>query len=84
MWALWFQRCDFITMCNRDVLIYFFCSFKGIDETVKQVKSLGGRCNGYIVDISKKEEVYKAAEVIRKEIGNVSNIKFELLYSKLK
>lgn len=50
------------------LLIYF----KGIDETVKQVKSLGGRCNGYVVDISKKEEVYKAGDVIRKEIGNVS------------
>lgn len=56
----------------------FFLYLKGIDETVKQVKSLGGRCNGYVVDISKKEEVYKAAEVIRKEIGNVSSPKFKL------
>ncbi|KAG4073001.1 hypothetical protein HA402_009420 [Bradysia odoriphaga] len=45
---------------------------EGIDETVRQVKSIGGRCNGYVVDISKKEEVYKSAETIRKEIGNVS------------
>lgn len=57
-----------------------FLNPEGIDETVKQVKSLGGRCNGYVVDISKKEEVYKAAEVIRKEIGNVSILKFKLFY----
>lgn len=51
-----------------------FLYSEGIDETVKQVKSVGGRCNGYVVDISKKEEVYKAAELIRNEIGNVSKI----------
>lgn len=41
---------------------------------MRQVKSIGGRCNGYVVDISKKEEVYAAAETIRQEIGNVSMI----------
>lgn len=36
------------------------------------VEAEGGYCKGYVVDISKKEEVYKAAEVIRNEIGDVS------------
>lgn len=36
------------------------------------VEAEGGKCKGYVVDISKKEEVYKAAEVVRKEVGDVS------------
>ncbi|XP_055541727.1 estradiol 17-beta-dehydrogenase 11 [Wyeomyia smithii] len=44
----------------------------GIDETVKIVQSLGGFCKGYIVDISNREEVYKCADKVREEIGEVS------------
>lgn len=36
------------------------------------VEECGGFCKGYVVDISKKEEVYQAAEVIRHEVGDVS------------
>ncbi|XP_004524797.1 estradiol 17-beta-dehydrogenase 11 [Ceratitis capitata] len=45
---------------------------EGIKETIEIVESEGGYCKGYAVDISKKEEVYKAAEVIRNEIGDVT------------
>ena len=38
------------------------------------VEECGGFCKGYVVDISKKEEVYKAAEVITHEIGDVSRL----------
>jgi len=44
----------------------------GIAETVEIVEEAGGYCKGYVVDISKKEEVYKAADVIREEVGDVS------------
>lgn len=43
-----------------------------IDETCKIINSMGGYCKGYVVDISKKEEVYKMAEEIRNRIGDVS------------
>ncbi|XP_030239103.1 epidermal retinol dehydrogenase 2, partial [Drosophila navojoa] len=45
---------------------------KGIAETIQIVEAAGGYCKGYVVDISKKEEVYKAADVIRAEVGDVS------------
>ncbi|XP_046812088.1 epidermal retinol dehydrogenase 2-like, partial [Lucilia cuprina] len=45
---------------------------QGINETVKMVEECGGFCKGYVVDISKKEEVYQAAEVIKHEVGDVS------------
>jgi hypothetical protein len=49
-----------------------FLTFPGIDETVKIVESMGGFCKGYKIDISKKEEVYKAADEIRMSVGDVS------------
>ncbi|XP_058450993.1 short-chain dehydrogenase/reductase family 16C member 6 [Malaya genurostris] len=44
----------------------------GIDETVKIVQSVGGFCKGYKVDISNREEVYKCADKVREEVGEVS------------
>ncbi|XP_022224449.2 estradiol 17-beta-dehydrogenase 11 [Drosophila obscura] len=45
---------------------------KGIAETIEIVEEAGGYCKGYVVDISKKEEVYKAADVIREEVGDIT------------
>ena len=44
----------------------------GIRQTIKMVEAEGGKCKGYVVDISKKEEVYKAAEIVKREVGDVS------------
>lgn len=44
----------------------------GIDETIELIRANGGTCVGYKVDISKKEEVYKAADAIRRDVGDVS------------
>jgi all-trans-retinol dehydrogenase (NAD+) len=46
----------------------------GLDESVKIIESLGGWCRGQIVDISRREEVYKAADEIKSKYGNVSAI----------
>jgi len=51
----------------------------GIAETVEIVEEAGGYCKGYVVDISKKEEVYKAADVIREEVGDVSTQRIYIL-----
>lgn len=44
----------------------------GIDETVELLRANGGKCIGYRVDISKKEEVYAAANSIRSDVGDVT------------
>ena len=44
----------------------------GLDESVKIIESMNGWCRGYIVDVSKREEVYKAAEDIKANVGDVS------------
>lgn len=48
------------------------CLFAGIEETVGLIRANGGTCVGYQVDIARKEEVYKGADVIRAEVGDVS------------
>jgi hypothetical protein len=55
----------------------FFISLfliSALDESKKIVDSMGGWCRAQIVDISRREEVYKAAEEIKNEYGNVSCI----------
>ncbi|KAF7993621.1 hypothetical protein HCN44_010216 [Aphidius gifuensis] len=44
----------------------------GIEKVVNEIKSLNGNCTGYICDITKKNEVYKIAKTVKKEIGNVT------------
>jgi len=59
--------------------LYYKPLFAGIAETVEIVEEAGGYCKGYVVDISKKEEVYKAADVIREEVGDVSTQRIYIL-----
>lgn len=44
----------------------------GIDETVRIIHANGGKCVGYKVDISKREEVYNAAEIVRRDVGSIT------------
>ncbi|KAH8262607.1 hypothetical protein KR026_002467 [Drosophila bipectinata] len=62
---------DHVTI-KRNFVYILFKTLSGIAETVEIVKEAGGYCKGYVVDISKKEEVYKAADVIREEVGDVT------------
>lgn len=47
-------------------------SNEGLKETTTILQAMGGEYNEFIVDISKKEDVYKAADHIRATIGDVS------------
>lgn len=67
----------------------FFCSFilsnvtcAGLDESAKIIESMDGWCRGYIVDVSKREEVYKAAEDIKANVGDVSTHVLKLSFHK--
>lgn len=43
----------------------------GIEETVKLVKSSGGICYGYVCDLCNREDIYRKAAQVRKEVGKV-------------
>lgn len=57
-----------------------FPKHAGIDETVEMIRANGGTAVGYKVDISKKEEVYKAADALRRDVGDVSTNSFLFLF----
>lgn len=44
----------------------------GINATIKMIRNNGGNCFGYNVDISKREEIYKAADAIRSDFGDIT------------
>ena len=41
-------------------------------QTCSEITAQGREAFGYVVDCSKKEQIYKAAEQVRDEVGNVS------------
>ncbi|XP_034935940.1 short-chain dehydrogenase/reductase family 16C member 6 [Chelonus insularis] len=44
----------------------------GIQEIVSEIQSTGGKCTGYVCDITNKDEVYNTAKTIKIEVGNVT------------
>ncbi|XP_017881105.1 estradiol 17-beta-dehydrogenase 11-like [Ceratina calcarata] len=44
----------------------------GLEETVKLVQTAGGTCYGYACDLCDREDVYKKAKIVEKEVGNVT------------
>ncbi|XP_006614405.1 17-beta-hydroxysteroid dehydrogenase 13-like [Apis dorsata] len=44
----------------------------GMEETVKLVQTAGGTCYGYVCDLCDKEDIYKKAELVKKEVGKVT------------
>lgn len=45
--------------------------FAAVNKTVEELQAEGISCKGYVVDISKRENVFEAAKVIKDEVGNV-------------
>ncbi|NXO01314.1 DHB11 dehydrogenase, partial [Rhinopomastus cyanomelas] len=44
----------------------------GVEETAAECERLGATVQAFVVDCSKREEIYRAAEKVQKEIGDVS------------
>ncbi len=38
---------------------------------MKEIREAGGKCHGYVVDVSSRETIYKAAEKVKAEVGKV-------------
>ncbi|NXF75728.1 DHB11 dehydrogenase, partial [Sclerurus mexicanus] len=57
---------------RRSRLVLWDISKHGVDETAAECKSLGATVEAFVVDCSKREEIYSAAEKVKKEIGDVT------------
>ncbi|XP_012339338.1 epidermal retinol dehydrogenase 2 isoform X1 [Apis florea] len=54
------------------IVIVWDVNKAGMEETVKLVQAAGGTCYGYVCDLCDKEDIYKKAELVRKEVGKVT------------
>jgi len=53
------------------IIVAFDINDKALNETKKLVEENGSKCFVYNVDVSSKENVYKAAERVKEEVGTV-------------
>ncbi|XP_068617691.1 estradiol 17-beta-dehydrogenase 11-like [Battus philenor] len=45
---------------------------QGLEDTVKLVKGIGGKCHGYVVDLANRDDIYRVAKTVHKEVGRVN------------
>ncbi|KAL2733672.1 short-chain dehydrogenase/reductase family 16C member 6 isoform X1 [Vespula squamosa] len=60
-------------LANLGVIVVIWdINQEGIEETMKLIKDAGGTCYGYVCDLCNREDIYKAAALLRKEVGKVT------------
>ncbi|XP_060089221.1 retinol dehydrogenase 10-like [Heteronotia binoei] len=57
---------------RRATIVLWDVDSEGIENTVREVRELGVRAYAYACDMSRREEVYSAAEKVRRDVGDVS------------
>ncbi|CAH0694663.1 unnamed protein product [Spodoptera exigua] len=45
---------------------------RSLEDTVKLVKGIGGKCYGYVVDLASREDIYRVAKKVEDEVGRVN------------
>ncbi|XP_049875708.1 estradiol 17-beta-dehydrogenase 11-like [Pectinophora gossypiella] len=45
---------------------------QGLEDAVKLVKGIGGKCHGYVVDLTNRDDIYRVAKKVHEEVGRVS------------
>ncbi|XP_045775215.1 short-chain dehydrogenase/reductase family 16C member 6-like [Maniola jurtina] len=54
------------------IVVLWDINKQGLDDTVKLVKGVGGKCFGYIVDLTKRDDIYRVAKQVDQDVGKVS------------
>uniref|UniRef100_A0A8B9M0I7 Estradiol 17-beta-dehydrogenase 11 n=1 Tax=Accipiter nisus TaxID=211598 RepID=A0A8B9M0I7_9AVES len=57
---------------RRSRLVLWDINKHGVEETAAECERLGATVQAFVVDCSKREEIYSAAEKVKKDIGDVS------------
>ncbi|XP_072945111.1 estradiol 17-beta-dehydrogenase 11-like [Epargyreus clarus] len=54
------------------VVVLWDINKQGLEDTVKLVKGIGGKCYGYVVDLASRDDIYRVAKQVDEEVGRVS------------
>ncbi|KAM6261576.1 estradiol 17-beta-dehydrogenase 11-like [Porphyrio hochstetteri] len=57
---------------RRSRLVLWDVNKSGVEDTAAECEKLGATAHAFVVDCSKREEIYRAADKVKKEIGDVS------------
>nr|XP_006013534.1 PREDICTED: 17-beta-hydroxysteroid dehydrogenase 13-like [Latimeria chalumnae] len=57
---------------RQAVLVLWDLNKEGIKETADECKKLGATVYFYVVDCSKRDDIYNAAERVRKDVGDIT------------
>ncbi|XP_070535161.1 estradiol 17-beta-dehydrogenase 11-like [Ptychodera flava] len=55
-------------------LVLWDINKEGNYETAEQIKQLGGKAHSYVVDVTKKEDVYRVAKQVRQEVASLKRL----------
>ncbi|XP_047360316.1 estradiol 17-beta-dehydrogenase 11-like [Vespa velutina] len=62
-----------IGLANHGVIVVIWdINQNGIEETMELIKAAGGTCYGYVCDVRNSDDIYKTAEIVREEVGQVN------------
>ncbi|KAM4709652.1 17-beta-hydroxysteroid dehydrogenase 13-like [Discoglossus pictus] len=56
---------------RQSVLVLWDINKQGVEETAEECKRLGATAHVYVVDCSKRHDIYAAAEKVKREVGDV-------------
>ncbi|XP_023937106.2 short-chain dehydrogenase/reductase family 16C member 6 [Bicyclus anynana] len=54
------------------IVVLWDINKQGLEDTVKLVKGVGGKCFGYVVDLTKRDDIYRVGKQVNEEVGRVS------------
>lgn len=58
--------------CKGATIVCWDINERGNNETVKEIKAMGGKAFAYTCNVSKREDILQVAEKVKKEVGFVS------------
>lgn len=60
-----------LAKCGAKLVLWDIDGAK-INAVAEEIRGGGGTAHPYVVDCSKREDVYRAAETVKEEVGNVT------------
>ncbi|KAJ2945692.1 hypothetical protein O0L34_g532 [Tuta absoluta] len=54
------------------IVVLWDINKQGLEDAVKLVKGIGGKCHGYVVDLTNRDDIYRVAKRTSEEVGRVS------------